>query len=235
MELIKVNKLSKGFSGLPVISDLTFTVEKGDSLYIVGENGSGKTTLMKILLGLEKQSSGEVTFAKDNSKIGYLPQISDIQSDFPATVKEVVMSGFLNRKAFSPFYSAKQKRKAEQMMAKLELGGLKNHSFKNLSGGQKQRTLLCRALCAADGVLLLDEPLNGLDPLAIAQFYEIIEKLCEDGMTLIMISHDVSCAVHHANKILHLGKDDYFFGTAEEYKHSPQGKKMLTEGHHHDS
>lgn len=234
MELIKVENLCKSFSGISVLENLSFTVNKGDSLYIVGENGSGKTTLIKILLGLKKQTSGTVKFVMNQSKIGYLPQISDIQADFPATVKEVVMSGFLNRKAFSPFYTAAQKQKAEKIMERLELTDIKNCSFRELSGGQRQRTLLCRALCAAEGILLLDEPTNALDPLAVAEFYEIIEKLCEDGMTLIMISHDVSCAVKHGNKILHLGRDGYFFGTNEEYAESPQGKKMLTEGHHHD-
>lgn len=234
MELIKVENLCKSFSGIPVLENLSFTVNKGDSLYIVGENGSGKTTLIKILLGLKKQTSGTVKFVLDNSKIGYLPQITNIQSDFPATVQEVVMSGFLNRRAFSPFYSKAQKTKAEQIMKRLDLTELKNRSFRDLSGGQKQRTLLCRALCAADGILLLDEPLTGLDPLAVAEFYEIIEGLSKDGMTLIMISHDVSCAVKHGNKILHLGHDGYFFGTSEEYVVSDQGKRMLTEGHHHD-
>ncbi|MBQ0084595.1 MAG: ABC transporter ATP-binding protein [Clostridiales bacterium] len=234
MELIRVENLCKSFSGVPVLENLNFTVEKGDSLYVVGENGSGKTTLIKILLGLKKQTSGSIKFVLNQSKIGYLPQISDIQADFPATVKEVVMSGFLNRKALSPFYSAEQKKKAAKIMERLELTDIKNCSFRSLSGGQKQRTLLCRALCAADGILLLDEPTNALDPLAVAEFYEIIEHLCKEGMTLIMISHDVSCAVHHGNKILHLGKDGYFFGTSKEYISSPQGKKMLTEGHHHD-
>lgn len=234
MELLKVENLCKSFSGVPVLENLSFSVEKGDALYIVGENGSGKTTLVKILLGLAKQTGGTVKFELNQSKIGYLPQISNIQSDFPATVKEVVMSGFLNRKAFFPFYSAAQKGKAEKIMQKLDLADIKGASFKDLSGGQKQRVLLCRALCAADGILLLDEPTSALDPLAVAEFYEIIEKLCQEGMTLIMISHDVSCAVRHSNKILHLGKDGYFFGTSQEYICSPQGKKMLTEGHHHD-
>ncbi len=234
MQIISVRNLDKSFGGLQVLKDLSFTVNNGDTLYIVGENGSGKTTLVKILLGLEKPSAGEVCFNRAGSKIGYLPQISSISPDFPATVSEVIMSGFLNSSAFLPFYKKAQRKKAAEIMERLGLSDIKNKSFKELSGGQKQRTLLCRALCAADGILLLDEPLTGLDPIACAEFYEIAEDLSGEGMTLIIISHDISCAAKYGNKILHISKGDYFFGTSEEYIHSPQGKKMLAEGHHHD-
>ncbi len=234
MEILSVKNLCKRYSGDTVIDNLSFTLSKGESLYIVGENGSGKTTLIKLLLGLTEATSGEITFSylKQN-QIGYLPQQNEIQSDFPAGVFEVVLSGFLNRMSFLPFYSKKQKADAEKMLERLNILPLKNRSFRELSGGQKQRVLLARALCATGEILLLDEPLTALDPKAQSEFYELLEDLKNGGVTLIIISHDVRCAAHHGDKILHLGKKETFFGTAEEYKASPIGIKMLAEGHHH--
>lgn len=235
MRVIKVENLYKKFSSQFVIENLSFSVEKGEYLYVVGENGSGKTTLIKLLLGLEKQTSGKIEFENSyKGKIGYLPQQSKIQSDFPASVFEVVMSGFLNRAKLIPFYKKEQKEKAEQVLKKLNIFDIKNKSFRLLSGGQKQKVLLARGLCAADGILLLDEPLTALDPLATAEFYDILDELKKTGTTLIIISHDVQCAVKYADKILHLGRDSYFFGNPEDYKNSNLGKKMLVEGHRHD-
>ncbi len=235
MTLISVENLCKRFSSEYVLRDINFTVEKGDSFYIVGENGSGKTTLIKLLLGLLEPTSGEIKYdGISKNEIGYLPQQNEIQSDFPASVREVVMSGFLNRSSFLPFYNAAQREAAAEIMKKMHIEGLENKSFRELSGGQKQRVLLCRALCAAKGVLLLDEPLTALDPLASAEFYDMINELTGQGVTVIIISHDVQCAVKYGNKILHLGKNETFFGTAHEYCHSSIGKKMLVEGHSHD-
>ncbi|MBO5726925.1 MAG: metal ABC transporter ATP-binding protein [Clostridia bacterium] len=235
MSLITVEKLTKKFSGNLVLSDVSFTVEKGDTLYIVGENGSGKTTLIKLLLGLMDASSGSIKFDGINkNQIGYMPQQNEIQADFPASVSEIVLSGFLNRAPFMPFYKKEQKAAANQLMAKLHIDGLRDKSFRSLSGGQKQRVLLCRALCAANGVLLLDEPLTALDPLASAEFYDVLADLKAQGVTVIIISHDVQCAVKYGDKILHLGKNDTFFGTSHEYCHSEIGKRMLVEGHSHD-
>ncbi len=235
MALITVENLSKRFSGNLVLEDVSFTVEKGDTLYIVGENGSGKTTLIKLLLGLMEASSGKIIFDGINkNEIGYMPQQNEIQADFPSSVAEIVMSGFLNRSILMPFYKREHKKEAEQLMKKLHIDRLKDKSFRSLSGGQQQRVLLCRALCAAGGVLLLDEPLTALDPLASAEFYDILADLKRQGVTVIIISHDVQCAVKYGDKILHLGRSDTFFGTAHEYCHSEIGKRMLVEGHSHD-
>ncbi len=235
MSLITVENLTKKFSGNVVLNDVNFTVEKGDTLYIVGENGSGKTTLIKLLLGLMDASSGSIKFDGINkNQIGYMPQQNEIQADFPASVGEIVLSGFLNRAPFMPFYKNAQKNEAQQLMAKLHIDSLRDKSFRSLSGGQKQRVLLCRALCAANGVLLLDEPLTALDPLASAEFYDVLADLKAQGVTVIIISHDVQCAVKYGDKILHLGKNDTFFGTSHEYCHSEIGKRMLVEGHSHD-
>ncbi len=233
MALISVKNISKRFSSNYVLQDISLEVQKGETLYIVGENGSGKTTLIKLLLGLETATSGEIVLdGIGKQDIGYLPQQNEIQADFPASVQEVVMTGFLSRTK-TPFYTKKQKADAERIMEELGIGEFKAKSFRTLSGGQKQRVLLCRAMCAADSVLLLDEPLTALDPTAAAQFYEILARLKKQGVTLIIISHDVQCAVKYADKILHLGKNESFFGTAHDYCHCEIGKHMLVEGHHH--
>lgn len=233
MTLIKADGISKKFGQNPVLENVSFEVEKGDFLFIVGENGTGKTTLMRIILGLLKPDSGNIEYIGiKKNEIGYLPQYAKIQADFPACVGEVVMSGFLNRRRF--FYGKEQKNTAKEILSSL---GLKKDiwkkPFSDLSGGQKQRVLLARAVCAEGGILLLDEPQANLDPIATAELYELIEKLKEDGKTLIMISHDVECAVKYGNKILHLGHDGMFFGSSEEYLTSPEGNHMLGEGHHH--
>ncbi len=233
MSLINIKNLSKKFGDEYVLKNINFTVDKGDALYIVGENGSGKTTLVKILLGIIPSSSGEIIFEeKGKNSVGYLPQLPTIQSDFPASVFEVVLSGTLGKKTF--FYTKEQKQTALKNMERLGVAELKNKSFRFLSGGQKQRVLLARALGSKKDILLLDEPITALDPLATAQFYELLEDLRKIGITLIIISHDVECAVKYGNKILHLGGNETFFGTNEEYIHSEIGKRILKGGHTHD-
>lgn len=235
MELIKAENLTKKYSGNTVFENINFTVEKGDFFCILGENGSGKTTLIRILLGLCEPTSGKLGYsAKIKNKIGYLPQHSEIKADFPASVNEVAVSGFLNSARILPFFSKSQKVKAAEILEKLHMLEFAEKPFKELSGGQKQRVLLARALLASSGILLLDEPLTGLDPLATADFFEIIEELKAQGYTIIMISHDIHCAIKYANKILHLSGAKTFFGSNLEYAVSPLGRKMLEEGHHHD-
>lgn len=234
MSLICIENLYKSYNRRTVLENLSFTVEEGDYLYIVGENGSGKSTLMKLILGLTRPDSGKITLCGfKKNEIGYLPQATDIQSDFPASVYEVVLSGTLGKKGLFPFYTPHDRRTADAMLERLEIADIKNKAFCELSGGQKQRVLLARALCATKKVILLDEPITALDPAATAEFYEIMEELRRDGITVIIISHDVSCAVHYGNKILHLGNEERFFGSAEEYVHSPLGKRMLGRGHCH--
>lgn len=235
MPQIEVKNLCKSYYKRNVLKDLSFSVDAGDYLCVVGENGSGKSTLMKLVLGLTQPDSGEILFSGfSKSEIGYLPQQSEIQSDFPASVREVVLSGTLSRGGRLPFYSASDRKTADRVMASLSIDGIKKRAFCELSGGQRQRVLLARALCACKKVLLLDEPVTGLDPLATSEFYTLIEKLRNNGMTVIMISHDVSCAVHYGNKILHLGNDGYFFGTSDQYVRSPLGQQMLKGGHCHE-
>ncbi|MBR3593604.1 MAG: metal ABC transporter ATP-binding protein [Clostridia bacterium] len=234
MPIIEVKNLYKSYSRRAVLRDLNLSVEEGDHLYIVGENGTGKSTLIKLLLGLIEPDSGEIVFSKNRkTKIGYLPQQTEIQTDFPASVREVVLSGTLGGKRL-PLYTARDKKLARDMMEKLNVSDIERRSFRELSGGQQQRVLLARALCATGGILLLDEPITGLDPVATAEFYRLTEQLHSEGVTIITVSHDVSCAVHYGNKILHLGHGEYFFGSSHEYAHSALGKAMLAGGHCHD-
>ena len=215
------------------MKDVSFSISAGDYLCIVGENGSGKTTLMRTLLGLKKPDSGQVLFGdgcsvgsngagggdkscKLNHKIGYLPQKSNLQKDFPASVMEIVLSGTLNESGL--FYTRKQKKKAIRAMESLGILDLKKQSFMELSGGQQQRVLLARALCATEDILFLDEPVAGLDPKVTQEMYEMIRTLNEIGITIVMISHDIEAALEYSNHILHLNKDVDFFGTTEEYK-----------------
>ena len=218
--LIECKNLTAGYEGMPVVKDLSFNVSAGDYLCIVGENGSGKSTLMKTILGLRSALSGEIIFGDGlkQTEIGYLPQQTAAQKDFPATVREVVLSGCLGRKGLSPFYSKADKKLCDDNIELLGITGIAHRSY-NLSGGQQQRVLLARALCATGKLLLLDEPVSGLDPMVTAEMYEIISRLNrEQGITIIMISHDLQGALKYGTKILHMESGAYFFGTTAEYR-----------------
>lgn len=219
MSQLICNNLSLGYGSQEILSGLSFEVNAGDYLCIVGENGSGKTTLMKTLLGLQKPLSGVIEFSDGVTarKLGYLPQQTDVQRDFPASVQEIVLSGCLGRDGFRPFYSKADKALAAQNMERMNITALKKRCYRELSGGQQQRVLLARALCATQKILLLDEPVAGLDPKVTADMYALIDSLNKnDGVTVIMISHDVDKALRYASHILHIGSA-CFFGTREEY------------------
>ena len=222
--LLSCRDVSLGYEGHTVWEHLTFSVHSGEYLCIVGENGSGKSTLLKSLLGLLPPLKGVIRRSDTAGAVGYLPQQTQAQRDFPATVSEVVLSGFLSARGRRFFYSAAEKSQALMHMGKLGILELKDRCYRELSGGQQQRVLLARALCATQKMLLLDEPVSGLDPKVTAEMYTLIEKLNrEDGITVIMISHDVAAAVRFASHILHIG-NTVFFGTKAEYLQSPQGR-----------
>lgn len=230
MPLIKCEHVSIGYEGQTVVKDLNFTIEKGDYLCIVGENGSGKSTLVKSLLGLKNVEEGRITFGDGlrQNEIGYLPQQNDTQKDFPASVYEVVLSGRLNSRGLSPFYTAEDKKEAKEKMKLLGIQDLERQCFRDLSGGQKQRALLARALCATKSLLLLDEPVSGLDPIMTGEFYQLIRKINRDsGIAVVMVSHDIESAVEDATHILHLQETALFFGTTEDYRKSRIGRKFL--------
>ena len=226
MAQLTCQNLSVGYDGRPVLQGLNFEVSAGDYLCIVGENGSGKSTLMKTILSLQAPIGGTVLTGDGlrKNEIGYLPQQTQVQKDFPASVKEIVLSGCQGRCGRRPFYSKKETRLAEDAMDKMRISQLAGHCYRELSGGQQQRVLLARALCATRRMLLLDEPVSGLDPKVTVEMYELIESLNqEDGITVIMISHDLSAALRYASHILHID-DSVFFGTKADYLRSPQGK-----------
>ena len=229
MALLTCQNVSLSYENNTVLTDLTFSVNVGDYLCIVGENGSGKSTLMKALLGLKSPGSGSILMGDGlkQSEIGYLPQQTSAQKDFPTSVYEVVLSGCLNNRGLSPFYSKTDKARAIENMNRLGLTDLKRHSYRELSGGQQQRVLLARALCATQKLLLLDEPVSGLDPVVTIDLYHLIRQINLDGITVIMVSHDIKSAVEYASHILHLQNKPLFFGTTAEYKTSEAGKRFL--------
>ena len=229
MPQIVCENASLGYDGKPIVTDLSFTVNAGDYLCIVGENGSGKSTLMKTILNLTPPLAGSIYMeGLKPTQIGYLPQQTQVQRDFPASVLEIVLSGFQGQRGWRPFYTKEEKATASANLKKLGLEGFERRCYRELSGGQQQRVLLARALCATQKCLLLDEPISGLDPKATAQMYEIIEQLHREGITIIMISHDVGVALADATHILHIGKH-LFFGTKESYLHSGIGQAFLSE------
>ena len=219
MAQLTCQNLCVGYDGKPVLQDLSFQVFAGDYLCVVGENGSGKSTLMKTILGLQPPISGRILTGDGlrKNEIGYLPQQTMVQKDFPASVRAIVLSGCQGRCGSRPFYNKEEKQLALDAMDKMQITQLAKRCYRELSGGQQQRVLLARALCATQKMLLLDEPVSGLDPKVTAEMYALIEKLnCEDGITVIMISHDVAAAVQYASHILHIG-DTVFFGTKDAY------------------
>ncbi|MCR5666144.1 MAG: metal ABC transporter ATP-binding protein [Eubacterium sp.] len=228
MPYITAKDLSLGYDGKVVREGVSFTIEKGDYLCIVGENGSGKSTLMKTLLGLQPLLGGEIVFGDGLKKneIGYLPQQTLVQRDFPASVSEIVLSGCQGRMGIRPFYRKEEKRLAQSNMERMKIGDLAKRCYRELSGGQQQKVLLARALCATQKILLLDEPVAGLDPMVTASMYEQVKELNDEGVTIIMISHDIAVALKDASHILHVGRRT-FFGTKSEYMESPLGKHFL--------
>lgn len=233
MALITCKDVSFAYEGKVVIDGLNFQVNQGDYLCIVGENGSGKTTLMRGLLGLMRPKTGEISIGEGltSTQIGYLPQQSSAQKNFPASVGEVVLSGRLSARGVYPFYTRADKKIADENMEKLGMLSMKNKSFRELSGGQQQRVLLARALCATSHLLLLDEPMSGLDPLVTTELYETIEDLHKNlGITIIMISHDIRSGLAYANQVLHLQNRQLFFGQTEEYFTSDAGRLFLGGG-----
>lgn len=230
MALITIQNLSLGYESKAIIENLDFSVNSGDYLCIVGENGCGKTTLMKTLLHLQEPIDGSILTGDGLKKneIGYLPQQTIVQKDFPASVREIVLSGCQGRCKLRPFYTREEKELADTNMERMGILDLKNRCYRELSGGQQQRVLLARALCATRKILLLDEPVSGLDPKVTSQMYETIQKLNKEGITIIMISHDIKAAVRYASHILHIG-EKIFYGTREEYMKSDIGKMFLRE------
>lgn len=230
MALITCQNVSFAYDGNVVVSGLDFQIQSGDYLCIVGENGSGKSTLIKGLLRLKMPQSGSILMGQglQATEIGYLPQQTAAQKDFPASVYEVVLSGRLAARGIRPFYAKTDRLAAEENIQRLGIADLKNRCYRELSGGQQQRVLLARALCATKKLLLLDEPVSGLDPLVTQELYRVIEGINRDtGISIIMVSHDIQSAVKYAGHILHLQNRQIFYGTTSEYIRSSIGMHFL--------
>ena len=229
MAQITCKDLSFAYDGETVLSDINFSIDAGAYLCIVGENGSGKSTLMRGILGLKHPSKGEIIFDDlKPTEIGYLPQQTQIQRDFPASVSEVVLSGRLNSMRGRMFCNAEDNAAAAANMERLGIDDIADRCYLELSGGQQQRVLLARAMCATKKLLLLDEPVTGLDPVAANEMYNLIKlvNLC-DNTSVIMISHDIHAAVRYATHILHLGHSQLFFGTTEQYRESDLARRFV--------
>jgi len=218
--LLEVEDLSIGYDGKAILEDINFTVENGDYLCIVGENGAGKSTLLKTISNLQKAIYGDVRFTVSRKEIGYLPQQTAVQHDFPAAVKEIVASGALSKgKWYRPFYNKAEKERIAWAIEKTNIVNISEQCFRELSGGQQKRVLLARALVTAKNAVILDEPTAGLDPEATKEFYELLAKINRyDNMTIIMVTHDIESTVKYATHVLHLrSNDECFFGTIGEY------------------
>ena len=229
MAILNCDNISLSYDGNPVIEDLSFSVKAGDYLCIIGANGSGKSTLVKAILGLKKPSQGHIDYQNGLAKnqIGYLSQQNESHKNFPASVFEVVLSGCINRKKISPFYSKELKQIAKEKIQIMEIENISKKSFQELSGGQRQRVLLARALCSTKKLLLLDEPVAGLDPVVTNLMYKTIDSLNQDGMTVIMVSHDIKSAIKYASHILYLDGSNSFFGTKDAYLKSDKAGKLM--------
>jgi zinc transport system ATP-binding protein len=230
MALITCQNAVFAYEGNTVASNLSFEVHSGDYLCIIGENGSGKSTLLKGLLRLKALQSGSIRMEEGlcRNEIGYLPQQTLIQRDFPASAYEVVLSGRLGARGILPFYSRADKMIAQENMERLAIGKLRNKCYRELSGGQQQRVLLARALCAAKKLLLLDEPVAGLDPMVTQELYRLIDKINHEmGITVIMVSHDIHGALKYASKILHMKNAQIFYGKTEDYVKSGLGAVFM--------
>ena len=235
MALLSCRELCLGYDGKEILHNLNFEVNAGDYLCIIGENGSGKSTLMRTILGLQPALSGEILMGDGlkQSEIGYLPQQTMVQKDFPASVWEIVLSGCQSRNPLKPFYSKEEKELAAENLERMGIRDFAKRCYRELSGGQQQRVLLARALCATRKCLLLDEPVSGLDPKVTGQMYRLIETLHQEGITIMMISHDISAALQYADHILHIGSQ-VFFGTKQEYFASGSGFLREKGGNLHD-
>lgn len=227
MTILRIENADLGYDNKAIVENMHFSVRAGEYLCIVGENGSGKTTLMKTILGLLPPLHGKIHLEGGlrKTEIGYLPQQTQAQRDFPASVREVVLSGCLNRCGLRPYFNADEKQSAQENMERLGITALAGRCYRELSGGQQQRVLLARALCATKKLLLLDEPVAGLDPRATAELYQLIAQLNQqDGITVIMISHDIAAALEYASHILHVSATPLFFGRTADYIQSDYGR-----------
>ncbi|MCL2255494.1 MAG: ABC transporter ATP-binding protein [Firmicutes bacterium] len=218
--ILEVGDLVLGYDKNPITEEISFGINSRDYLCIIGDNGTGKSTLLKTILALHKQISGWIDLVPQRSEIGYLPQQTDIQRDFPASVFEVALTGTLGKsKWWKPFYSSEQKESTKKALETTNVLDLKDRCYRELSGGQQQRVLLARALLSSENIIFLDEPTSNLDKDASAEFYQVLKTLnTEKNITIVMVTHDIENAKKYASHILEIKKEGYFFGTTKEWR-----------------
>ena len=218
MDLIRTKNLSYSYPAKKdALKNVNLKVKKGSFTCIVGENGSGKSTLLKCILGLNKGYTGEI---EKETHIGYLPQKSEIQTNFPASIEEVVLSGTISNNIKSVFYKKEDKEIAKNIMEKLDIYSIRKKCFADLSGGQQQRVLIARALCACKDIIILDEPTNGLDPSIAKQIYQLLDELKKnEKITILMVSHDIERALNYADTVIELTNGEITFeGEPSKYR-----------------
>lgn len=222
MAILSVQNLCASYEGRRVLTDISFEVNRGDYLCIVGESGVGKSTLMRCLMGMTKPDAGSVAYGEGvrPSLIGYLPQQGDYRPDFPSSVKEIVRSGLIGRKRAFIWFGAGEKEKVRKAMEQLGIWDLRDRRYCDLSGGQKQRALLARTLVATDSLMALDEPATGLDAVATSELFETVRQIHESGVTVVMSANDAKVALLYATHILQLRGRALFFGSAQQYLRS---------------
>lgn len=224
MNLIKVTDLSViykiGYKTMFALKNISFDVNSGEYICIIGDNGAGKTTLIKSLLSLNDISSGKIEINCKRNEISYLPQNSSIPLDFPATVEEIVLTGTQDDKIKAFFYGVNQKKMANSAMEKARITNLAKRRFGELSGGQQQRVLFARAIAKNPKVLILDEPCTGLDSSTCKDFYKLLDDVNSiERVTIIMVLHDLSAVKKYASKIIALNDNKLAFcGSISNWK-----------------
>lgn len=224
-KLLTCRKLVPGYGARAVAGEIDIDVSEGDGLCVVGGNGTGKSTFLRTLLGLQPALSGEVSFNPSlrPGDIGYLPQQNPLQRDFPATAREVAMSGCQAMRGTRPFFRERERAIANEAMGRFGVAAFADRPYRELSGGQRQRVLLARALCAGRRLLVLDEPATGLDPGAAAELYAAMAELHRGGLATISVTHDMAGGLEGATHILDLGRAKPFFGPMAEWARSRPG------------
>lgn len=220
MNLINIKNLTFRYESRDdedTLKNVSLSVNEGDFLCIVGENGSGKSTLIKCIVGLNKVPEGKITLKE---KLGYLPQKTEIQANFPASIEEVVLSGTISNNIKKIWYTKQDKEKANEIMKELDIYTIRKRCFRDLSGGQQQRVLIARAMCATNNLIVLDEPTNGLDPSIARKIYSTLKALNKKrNLTIVMVSHDVERAVKYATRVIEIEKGIVTFdGLPDRYK-----------------
>jgi zinc transport system ATP-binding protein len=224
MSVIEAENVTFAYGDEPVVEDISLDVEAGDFLGLVGPNGSGKTTLLELLVGLREPDSGTVTlfgepaneFA-DGERVGYVPQsITAANDELPVTVTEAVRMGRYPQRWFTRFSDADQ-RAVDAAMERVGITDLADRRVGRLSGGQRQRVFIARALAAEADLLALDEPTVGVDAESREAFYDLLSELNQDGLTIVMVEHDIGVVTERASEIACLNRELYFHGDPETF------------------